>query len=100
VQATHDSHIPDITKWIKLKVNLNQKNDDQENQSSLWLYYTKDTSISKNPITSIIIKQGTSPLVSAEYKRVPIDLNKDVDGFHLFMYYSQDGPKGIFSRKH
>jgi hypothetical protein len=100
VQGTNDSHIPDITKWIKLKVNLNQKNDDQENQSSLWLYYTKDTSISKNPITSIIIKQGTSPLVSAEYKRVPIDLNKDVDGFHLFMYYSQDGPKGIFSRKH
>jgi hypothetical protein len=94
VQGTNDSHIPDFAKWTKLEIDLNQRNDDQENQYSLWLYYTKDTTISKNPISSIIIKQGASPLVSAEYKRVPVDLNKDVDGFHLFMYYSQDGLKG------
>lgn len=95
VQGTNDSHIPNIAKWTKLKVDLNQRNDGQENPYSLWLYYTKDISISKNPITSIIIKQGMSPLVAAEYKRIPIDLNKDMDGFHLFMYYSQDGPKGV-----
>lgn len=90
--------IPNQSKWTKLKVDLNQMGSDKEGverPTSLWLYYTKDKSISKNPVTSIIVKQGTSPFVGAEYKRIPVDLNKDVGGFHLYMYYSQDGPKGI-----
>jgi hypothetical protein len=82
-------------QWTKLDVDLNQfSNQPEERETSLWLYYTKDKSISKNPVTSIIVKQGTSPMVGAEYKRIPVDLNKGVGGFHLFMYYSQDGPKG------
>lgn len=93
VQGLNDSHIPNIKKWTKLNVDLNQRKK-SDNNTSLWLYYTKDTSISKNPINSIVIKEGYSPLVSTEYKRIPVDLNQDVGGYHLFMYYSQDGPKG------
>lgn len=86
-----------IPKWTKLNVNLNQRKDNDD-ATSLWLFYTKDTSVSKNPITSIIVKEGYSPLVSTEYKRIPVDLNQDVGGYHLFMYYSQDGPKGKTQR--
>jgi hypothetical protein len=87
---------PNKAKWTPLKVDLNQldESDTGDKPTSLWLYYTKDTSISKNPVSSIIVKQGTSPTIGAEYKRIPVDLNKDVGGDHLFMYYSQDGPKG------
>ncbi|KAI8645473.1 Metallo-dependent phosphatase-like protein [Parasitella parasitica] len=92
VQGNNDSHIPNLAKWTKINVDLNS-GQQQHDETSLWLYYTKDISISKNPITSIIVKQGTSPLVSAEYKRIPVDLNQGVAGFPLFMYYSQDGPK-------
>ncbi|RCH83150.1 hypothetical protein CU098_007464, partial [Rhizopus stolonifer] len=91
VQGNNDTQLPHLAKWTKLKVDLNQHAGDET--ASLWLYYTKDKSISKNPVTSIIVKQGTSPLVSAEYRRIPVDLNKDVGGYHLYMYYSQDGPK-------
>lgn len=91
----YNETIEDKSKWTWLKVDLNQFEDSTEDKpSSLWLYYTKDTSISKNPITSIIVKQGTSPIIGAEYKRIPVDLNESVGGYHLFMYYSQDGPKG------
>lgn len=83
--------VPDISKWSKLDVDLNQI---EKEHTSLWLYYTKDKSVSKNPVTSIIVKEGTSPLVGAEYRRIPVDLNKDLGGFHLYMYYSQNGPKG------
>ncbi|KAG1219985.1 hypothetical protein G6F35_007040 [Rhizopus arrhizus] len=90
VQGSNMSSISNISKWNKLNVNLN---DGQSEETSLWLYYTKDTSISSNPVTSIIIKEGSSPIVSAEYKRIPVDLNSDVGGYHLFMFYSQDGMK-------
>ncbi|KAG1376700.1 hypothetical protein G6F61_007377 [Rhizopus arrhizus] len=90
VQGSNTSSISNISKWNKLNVNLN---DGQSEETSLWLYYTKDTSISSNPVTSIIIKEGSSPIVSAEYKRIPVDLNSDVGGYHLFMFYSQDGMK-------
>ncbi|KAL7310617.1 Phosphatase dcr2, variant 2 [Mucor circinelloides] len=95
VQGSNHSHIPNLAKWNKINVDLNLRLDVAEvgDEKSLWLYYTKDTSISKNPVTSIIVKQGTSPLISAEYKRIPVDLNQDVGGFHLYMYYSQVGPK-------
>lgn len=93
VQGLNHSHIPNISKWIKLNVDLNQRKK-SNNETSLWLYYTKDKSVSKNPINSIIIKEGYSPLVSTEYRRIPVDLNQDVGGYHLFMYYSQDGPRG------
>ncbi|KAI9476321.1 MAG: Metallo-dependent phosphatase-like protein [Benjaminiella poitrasii] len=98
IQGRNDSHIPNLSKWTKLEIDLNEKNrNDKQSSSSLWLYYTKDKLISRNPITSIIVKQGNSPSVSAEYKRIPVDLNKDVGGYHLFMYYSQDGPKDPIS---
>lgn len=102
VQGNNHSHIPNLAKWNKINVDLNlrldkQQQQPQQDEKSLWLYYTKDKSVSKNPITSIIIKQGTSPSVSAEYKRIPVDLNQDVGGFHLYMYYSQDGPKSKFN---
>ncbi|CEP18923.1 hypothetical protein [Parasitella parasitica] len=96
VQGNNDSHIPNLAKWSRINVDLNLRlgnKQQRQDKALLWLYYTKDKSISKNPITSIIIKQGTSPLVSADYKRIPVDLNQDVGGFHLYMYYSQDGPK-------
>ncbi|KAG1102397.1 hypothetical protein G6F42_017370 [Rhizopus arrhizus] len=95
VQGSNHSHIPNLAKWNKINVDLNLRLGAAEvgDEKSLWLYYTKDTSISKNPVTSIIVKQGTSPLISAEYKRIPVDLNQDVGGFHLYMYYSQVGPK-------
>ncbi|KAG2204184.1 hypothetical protein INT46_006068 [Mucor plumbeus] len=102
VQGNNDSHIPNLAKWNKINIDLNlrldkQQQQQQQDKQSLWLYYTKDKSVSKNPITSIIIKQGTSPSVSADYKRIPVDLNQDVGGFHLYMYYSQDGPKSKFN---
>lgn len=91
----HNDSMPNIAKWTKINVDLNQFGQEElEKPTSLWLYYTKDKSVSKNPVTSIIIKQGISPMVGAEYKRIPVDLNKDVGGFHLFMYYSQSGSKG------
>ncbi|KAI8364242.1 Metallo-dependent phosphatase-like protein [Blakeslea trispora] len=96
VQGLNDSYIPHLAKWTKLKVDLNQR-EHSDDASSLWLYYTKDTSISKSPVTSIIVKEGTSPSVSADYKRIPVDLNKDIGGYHLYMYYSQDGPKDPIS---
>ncbi|OAC99749.1 hypothetical protein MUCCIDRAFT_113190 [Mucor lusitanicus CBS 277.49] len=95
VQGDNHSHIPNLAKWNKVNVDLNLRLNVAEagDDKSLWLYYTKDTSVSKNPVTSIIVKQGTSPFVSAEYRRIPVDLNQDIGGFHLYMYYSQDGPK-------
>lgn len=82
-------------KWTKIKVDLNQFGQEEvDKPTSLWLYYTKDKAVSKNPVTSIIVKQGISPMVGAEYKRIPVDLNKDTGGFHLYMYYSQSGSKG------
>lgn len=97
VQGSNTSSISNISKWNKLNVNLN---DGQSEETSLWLYYTKDTSISSNPVTSIIIKEGSSPIVSAEYKRIPVDLNSDVGGYHLFMFYSQDGMKGTLDERY
>ncbi|KAI8977093.1 Metallo-dependent phosphatase-like protein [Mycotypha africana] len=93
-QGTNYTSAPNISKWTRLSVDLNERKDASNDASaSLWLSYTKDKTVSKNPITSIIVKEGTSPLVGAEYKRIPVDLNKDVHGSYLFMYYSQDGPK-------
>jgi hypothetical protein len=85
--------IPHFNKWKKLKLDLNEGTD-----HPLYLLYTKDTSISNNPVTSIIVKEGSSPVVGAEYKRIEVDLNQDVGGYHLFMYYSQDGIKGMCCR--
>ncbi|CAO3701716.1 unnamed protein product [Rhizopus stolonifer] len=96
IQGSNTSTIPEISKWTKLNVNLNEMNGqspDETNDKSIWLYFTKDKKISQNPITSIIVKEGSSPTVSAEYKRVPVDLNNDVGGYHLFMFYSQEGIK-------
>lgn len=92
----YNQTIPDMGKWTKLNVDLNQLTGEEgeEKQTSLWLYYTKDMSVSKNPVSSIIVKQGTSPEVGAEYRRIPVDLNKGVGGNHLYMYYSQEGAKG------
>lgn len=97
VVLAHNQTIPDMGKWTRLNVDLNQFTDveeeEEERPTSLWLYYTKDMSVSKNPVSSIIVKQGTSPGVGAEYKRIPVDLNQGVGGNHLYMYYSQEGSK-------
>lgn len=102
VVLAHNQTIPDMGKWTRLNVDLNQFTDveeEEERPTSLWLYYTKDMSVSKNPVSSIIVKQGTSPGVGAEYKRIPVDLNQGVGGNHLYMYYSQEGSKGTISKK-
>ncbi|CEI98911.1 hypothetical protein RMCBS344292_13007 [Rhizopus microsporus] len=93
VRNTNTTVISDTARWTRLDVDLNEMEDQEQGRSPLWLYYTKDTSISKNPISSIIVKEGSGPSVAPEYTRIPVDLNDGVDGYHLFMYYSQDGPK-------
>lgn len=78
--------------WTRLDTNLNEGSSTED--SSLWLYYTKNTSVSRNPISSIIVKTGSHPEVAAEYRRVPVNLNEGVGGQAMYIYYSQDGPKG------
>ena len=77
--------------WTQLNGNLNEGGTDD---TTLTLYYTKDLKISKNPITSIIVKTGSHPVVSADYVRIPINLNQGVGGESLYMFHSQAGSKG------
>ncbi|KAL0086860.1 Metallo-dependent phosphatase-like protein [Phycomyces blakesleeanus] len=83
---------PKATGWTRLETDLNH-NTVFDNQTAIWLYFTKDKRLSVNPVTSIIIKEGDSPVVGAEYRRLPVDLNEGVGGMPLYMFYSQLGPK-------
>ncbi|KAL0076351.1 hypothetical protein J3Q64DRAFT_1647566 [Phycomyces blakesleeanus] len=67
---------PKATGWTRLETDLNH-NTVFDNQTAIWLYFTKDKRLSVNPVTSIIIKEGDSPVVGAEYRRLPVDLNED-----------------------
>ncbi|KAI8388188.1 Metallo-dependent phosphatase-like protein [Radiomyces spectabilis] len=101
LQLVEGSHPPVIPKWTRLPVNLNAKSTtteaDENDDHGLWLYYTKDTSISHNPVYSIIIKKGSHPTVSTDFTRLPINLNKGVVGETMYMFYSTDGPKDPIS---
>ncbi|KAI7868872.1 Metallo-dependent phosphatase-like protein [Spinellus fusiger] len=92
IQILMTSTPPSLPHWTRLDVDLNQ-NDAGSNENPIWLYYTKDVSVSANPITSIVVKKGEHPVVAAEYKRVPINLNHGIGGTPLYLFYSQDGPK-------
>ena len=78
--------------WTRLDGDLNQGGPED---AALYLYYTKDRKTSRNPINSIIAKKGSHPVVSADYVRVPVDLNQGVGGESVYLFYSQDGSKGI-----
>ncbi|KAI8137836.1 Metallo-dependent phosphatase-like protein [Fennellomyces sp. T-0311] len=76
--------------WTRLDGNLNQGGPEE---AALYLYYTKDSETSHNPINSIIVKKGSHPVVSADYVRVPVDLNQGVGGESVYLFYSQAGSK-------
>lgn len=80
--------------WTYLNVNLNQDSSQigREDPNAIWLYYTRDSTISSRPVTSIIVKQGSHPESGVGFKRIPIDLNAGVGGEHLYLYYFQEGP--------
>ncbi|CAO3670373.1 unnamed protein product [Umbelopsis vinacea] len=80
--------------WTYVNVNLNQDSSQigREDPNAIWLYYTRDTTISSRPVTSIIVKQGSHPESGVGFKRIPIDLNAGVGGEHLYLYYFQEGP--------
>ncbi|CAO3670053.1 unnamed protein product [Umbelopsis ramanniana] len=75
-------------------VNLNQDSRQTEdvNANAIWLYYTRNTTISNRPVTSIIVKQGSHPESGVGFRRLPIDLNAGVGGEHLYLFYHQEGP--------
>ncbi|KAI9244815.1 hypothetical protein BDA99DRAFT_448245 [Phascolomyces articulosus] len=76
VKTTDDQSFQNDSAWIRLDGNLNEGGSDD---TALALYYTKDTTISRNAITSIIVKTGAHPVVSADYLRIPVNLNHGVD---------------------
>jgi hypothetical protein len=88
VQAAHPN---EIEGWTYMNTNLHQNSNQpkKEDPNAIWLYYTRNTTISNRPITSIVIKQGSSQDGAVGYKRLPMDLNIKVGGEHL--YYHQDG---------
>ena len=85
----------DMEGWTYLNVNLNQdsRKTGQEDQDAIWLYYTRNTSISNRPVTSILVKQGSHPESGIGFRRLPIDLNAGVGGERLYLHYHQEGPQ-------
>ncbi|KAG2178207.1 hypothetical protein INT43_003460 [Umbelopsis isabellina] len=81
----------EIDGWTYMNINLHQNSNQpkKEDSNAIWLYYTRNTTISNRPITSIIIKQGKNQDGGVGYRRLAMDLNTKVGGEHL--YYHQDG---------
>lgn len=94
LQLIQASAPTDIEGWTYLNVNLNQDSSQvgREDPNALWLYYTRNITISSRAITTIIVKQGSHPESGVGFKRLPIDLNAGVGGEHLYLYYFQEGP--------
>ncbi|KAI9288029.1 Metallo-dependent phosphatase-like protein [Umbelopsis sp. AD052] len=84
----------DIDGWTVIDVNLNQDSRLTEplDPNAIWLYYTRNTTISNRPVTSIVVKQGSHPESGVGFRRLPLDLNAGVGGEHLYLFYHQEGP--------
>jgi hypothetical protein len=84
----------DMDGWTVIDVNLNQdsRRSEDVDANAIWLYYTRNTTISNRPVTSIIVKQGSHPESGVGFRRLPIDLNAGVGGEHLYLFYHQEGP--------
>jgi hypothetical protein len=83
----------EIDGWTVINVNLNQDSRQTEHvdTNAIWLYYTRNTTISNRPVTSIVVKQGSHPESGVGFRRLPIDLNAGVGGEHLYLFYHQEG---------
>ncbi|KAI9495877.1 Metallo-dependent phosphatase-like protein [Zychaea mexicana] len=93
IQVVKAGDEPPGNTWTRLDGNLNEgapvADDDNTDNTALFLYYTKDRATSHNPITSMIVKTGSHPVVSADYVRVPMNLNQGVGGESIYLFYSQ-----------